>query len=322
LRRRCIRLASRHSLAQLAWEPLDKSGTTTRRVLKGSRQTHAELKTTTYRIKNNAPAAVPAGVGSSDGGAHGAGAGAAALYVDHEADARHGGYIILTTDNAIKSTTAFTRYRFALEPQEEVTFAVEERATHYSHQTGVAQLKKLLAAELDEAVLQAADRTTLAAMVARAERRERLRKVEGELRDDERGDGTPVSARELHAWREQGALPERLLDGLNGLHALKAQRGACASDPTRSAGAHAEGDMRSRPRCSHGGGAGMHARASAMLALSRHVGRPATPHAGHDRSLTPRRAACHPTRRPCSLSHGPPSRALLRRAVSLVLDLT
>jgi len=202
-------------------------GTNGRRTLSGARQTHEEIKRTTYVIKNNATSSTGASsvvgdmatvtamaVGSSSG---------TPLFIDHVADPRHEGYTIMTTDHAIKQTTAFTRYRHVLEPQAEVRFVVEERATHTSTHGSLPQLKKLLASQLNESVLAKADCQRLEAIVDKFERRRLLAKIESELARPELV-GSSVSEQELHGWREQRALPTQLLTSLDGLHALKAKR--------------------------------------------------------------------------------------------------
>jgi len=94
-----------------------------------------------------------------------------------------------------------------------------------------AQLKKLLTAEFDNEILPPTKRTMLEDFVALRERRERLRRVEAELVLEEASDGgssscdaSVVSERELHQWREQGGLPESVLNGIDSLHALRSKR--------------------------------------------------------------------------------------------------
>lgn len=195
-----------------------------RRVLLGSRLTHEERKLTKYTIKNNAAAAATADEAIS--GAISGGSDVVPLYIEHEADAGYGGFSILTSERAIKQTTAFARFKFVLQPQEEIVFEVEEQATRVSHQRKHDNLKGLLDKPLGTGVLSSAVRVRLDALVEGMARRQLLQKVEAELRSAETV-GSAVSERELHTWREQGALPDTLLNGLSSLHALKAQRLEC-----------------------------------------------------------------------------------------------
>lgn len=177
-----------------------------RRRLSGAKETHEEVRKTTYTIKNNATAA--------------AAAPPTPLYIDHEACASHGGYVIRSSEHAIKSTSsgAFTRYRFVLAPQEEVRYTVEEHAQHFTYPVSAAAVRAVLASVSDPAVLSAPDRATLETFVAREERKTRLRQVEETLR------GKEIPERTLHGWRASGGLPETILNSLDGLHALQAKR--------------------------------------------------------------------------------------------------
>jgi hypothetical protein len=190
-----------------------------RRQLAGARQTHLETKATTYTLKNNATVEADAGGAPSAGSL-------TPLYVDHNADSRYGGYVIRTQERAIKSTSsgAFTRYRFMLAPQEEVTFVVEEDAQHYTTHTMPEKIRAVLSAERDAAVLSDADRKTLEEFVARAERRSRLQSIESTLRDLSRSGRSAIPERVRHEWRTSGALPKALLNALDALHAIVAKR--------------------------------------------------------------------------------------------------
>ena len=66
------------------------------------------------------------------------------LYIEHCASSANGGYSILTTENAIKSTTGWTRYQFTLKPLEEITFNVVETVQFYSNSTTKSALTALL----------------------------------------------------------------------------------------------------------------------------------------------------------------------------------
>jgi len=171
--------------------------------LVGAKLTHRSRKRTVYTIRNNSVQ----------------GAAISPLYIDHSADVGLGGYAIETTERAIKTTTAFTRYRFELGPGEEVSFAVDEVVAHSSARRTPRAVRELL--DLPQFrggggadVLDVASRQALEALVARAERATLLDKV----------DGGSVSAEELSKWREASALPPQMLETLGTLAALKAKR--------------------------------------------------------------------------------------------------
>ena len=217
---RSVEHSSAVSGVSLLWKP-DARG---RRVLRGAIEKHDEHKSTRYEVKNSSYAAAPAPGGTPDSysaeAASADGTHAVPLYIDHEADPKHGGYVITPGANAIKQTTAFTRYRYVLAPQEEVQFVVHESASHSATHTSLGSLRGLLCTA-DEDVLVAADRALLEQMVAKFERRALLGRL---LNSDPLG--STVSERELQAWREQSALPDELLHGLDGLQALQVKRNA------------------------------------------------------------------------------------------------
>merc|ERR1719502_584673 len=230
---RAVETTSTTQASTLYWR--SSGSRSQRRHLAGARQAHLETKTTTYTIKNNATVADAAAAESASRTstpASGAAASSTALlYIDHEADVAHGGYVIRTKERAIKSTSsgAFSRYRFVLAPQEEIVFAVVEDAQHYAKHTRPDAIRQeVLGAERDAAALSASDRSTLERFVERAERRDRLRKVEAQLRGGER-----VTERTRHDWRAHDALPTSVLESLDGLHAL----GAKIADGERQKGA-------------------------------------------------------------------------------------
>ena len=242
---RSVEQASSVSTVQLLWR-IDERG---RRVLLGASRKHEEHKATTYTVTNNEAAATARATATPSAAVPGASsegltteaararAGAAfsgppsavpvaspralPLYIDHEADARHEGYVITTTAHAIKQTTAFARYRYVLAPQQQVTFTVDERASYCVRLTSLPQLRLLLAKTYDEAILAAADRSLLELMVSKWERKARLSLVSAS-----EPMGEDVSETELQSWREQGALPKELLQTLDALNALKAKRAA------------------------------------------------------------------------------------------------
>ncbi len=164
--------------------------------------TRREDKRTRYTARNNAAA------------------GNATIYIEHAADARHGGYEILTEARAIKRTTAFARYRLQLGPAEELSFVVEERAVHTTAMREPRAVREELldgpmrGARLEDGALDARTRAALEAFVASAERRVLLGVIES--------DG--VAPDESAAWRRAKLLPASLLDSLDAVQRLGAQR--------------------------------------------------------------------------------------------------
>mmetsp|Transcript_13597 Transcript_13597/g.24242 ORF Transcript_13597/g.24242 Transcript_13597/m.24242 type:complete len:500 (-) Transcript_13597:2165-3664(-) len=51
------------------------------------------------------------------------------LYIDHTAGMAHGGFVITTTDNCIKSVTGWSRFCISLAPQQTLEFCVAEEAS-------------------------------------------------------------------------------------------------------------------------------------------------------------------------------------------------
>jgi len=77
------------------------------------------------------------------------------LYVDHKAQSSHGGFVITTTDNSIKTTTGWSRFAFKLEPQQELTFDIEEQATYLQKiSTNTAQLVAFINHQSQELINQ------------------------------------------------------------------------------------------------------------------------------------------------------------------------
>jgi len=207
---------------------VDAGASERRRRVKGAKQTYEEVKVTKYTIKNNAHAEAAAVVSSGGGlssssSSSSCSSTAVPLYIDHEADMKHGGYSILTSDNAIKQTAAFTRYRYVLAAQQEVSFLVEERAQHTFTLSSAAQLKALLSSSLDSTILSPSDRAALEAMLSRGERRKLLQQLQCLSANFDKN-GFALDERELHAWREAGALSGAMLDSLGSLFALKQEQ--------------------------------------------------------------------------------------------------
>jgi ubiquitin len=77
---------------------------------KGVRLFTTHTRTTEYQLQNSSAAAVE-------------------ILIAHEASNAHGGFSILTSENAIKSTTSFTQYKVPVAGNTTVTFVVSETAS-------------------------------------------------------------------------------------------------------------------------------------------------------------------------------------------------
>jgi len=69
------------------------------------------------------------------------------FYIDHSADSRHGGYVVTTETNCIKSVMGFSRFQFTFQPQEERVFAVKEKATYKESRSTIYRIKSFLASK-------------------------------------------------------------------------------------------------------------------------------------------------------------------------------
>jgi len=92
----------------------------------GCEITKRDERVTTYSIKNNSASR------------------AAVLYVDHTASSYRGGFAITTTERCIKSTTAFSRFRFELAAQTEMMHEVCEEASYSERVTSARAVQQLL----------------------------------------------------------------------------------------------------------------------------------------------------------------------------------
>jgi len=100
---------------------------------RGCRLSLLKQRVSRYNIKNNSPTQT-----------------VEHLYVDHSASCDHGGYAVVTKENAIKSVTGWTRFAFSLKPLEEKTFHVVEEVTIFRNIVG-RELERLLNEEDDAA---------------------------------------------------------------------------------------------------------------------------------------------------------------------------
>merc|ERR1712129_96423 len=76
---------------------------------------HCQTATTRYVIKNNGMRRVPC------------------LYIEHTARSDRGGFAITSTEHCVKSTTGWSRYSLAIEPEAEVVLEVVEEANYEEH---------------------------------------------------------------------------------------------------------------------------------------------------------------------------------------------
>ena len=72
------------------------------------------------------------------------------FYIDHTADTKNGGYLILTKENCAKSVTGFSRFEFSLKPQEKVEFFVVEQANISTLTTTLNELESFLNKQVPE----------------------------------------------------------------------------------------------------------------------------------------------------------------------------
>jgi ubiquitin len=98
----------------------DKNGT-----LKGCDVTYLETKVSTYYIENLSSARS-----------------VNKLYIDHTACTEHGGFIIDTTSNRIKSVMGFSRFEMSLVPSSKVEFVVKESVLHNETNCNYIKIEK------------------------------------------------------------------------------------------------------------------------------------------------------------------------------------
>jgi len=168
----------------------------------GVRISNKQVRTTQYTLKNNSTdRQIPK------------------FYVDHTASATHGGFVITTETNCVKSATGWSRFEVSLPPGGEVVLNIEESATYdrsvtspssikdFLQSTGCAELvaSGIVNSELEGNLHQVVQRQELAAV---------LRKVEG----------CSFNERELRSWQEDDncLIPAELLALVVNLRATEA----------------------------------------------------------------------------------------------------
>jgi len=113
------------------------------------------VRTSRYTIKNNSTSRP------------------AVLFIDHTADAGHGGFAVVTAERCIKATTAFSRFRFELEPMGEGAHAVCEEARYTQRVEGLRAVAAFLEHEsarlIHAGVLAETDAHELRSLVRRKE---------------------------------------------------------------------------------------------------------------------------------------------------------
>jgi len=87
---------------------------------------------TTYKVKNNSSSAIDN------------------LYVHHYAGSQHGGFIITSTDNLVKSTVGFGRFQLAIESGAEVELTVREELNYEVTHKASRHLRKFVEGKWEE----------------------------------------------------------------------------------------------------------------------------------------------------------------------------
>jgi len=157
----------------------------------GCTLSHRKTKTTKYVVKNNSTDRV-----------------VEKFYIDHTADVMHGGFVIQTTSNCIKSVMGFSRFEFKLEPQKEVGFFVTEIATYKQDLTNSNDLINFINHRapplLEEKVLDKSTLSVLKSIVKRQEVLAALSQMEHENFSD----------RDVQKWKAGPSVPSEPKEGL------------------------------------------------------------------------------------------------------------
>jgi len=165
---------------------------------KGCTIYHKVTKRTTYTIKNNSTKkTIPV------------------FYIDHTADTRYDGFVVVTKQRCIKSVMGFSRYEFLCIPsQEEVPFIVEEFATYKQEISNTADLIHFVSrrapALLEQKVLDKDTLGILKSIISRSQTLSALNLIES----------SNYTERELLTWKglftvdpERGTiLPKELIE--------------------------------------------------------------------------------------------------------------
>jgi large subunit ribosomal protein L40e len=104
---------------------------------KGVRLFTTHTRTTEYQLQNSSAAAVE-------------------ILIAHEASNAHGGFSILTSENAIKSTTSFTQYKVPVAGNATVTFVVTETASVSRDIESPDQLREFISQRVADSLEQPA----------------------------------------------------------------------------------------------------------------------------------------------------------------------
>jgi ubiquitin len=155
--------------------------------ISGCRMTFRHTVGTTYLVRNNSTERI-----------------IPKFYLDHVASSAHDGYVIRTKERCIKAVTGFSRFEFALAPQQEVEFTVVEEAAYSTEMTSVStvtgflgraqEVRSLLAAKL----ISTETIATLKEFVRKREIRDALSDIE-----DER-----VTERKARTWAAGSAIDD------------------------------------------------------------------------------------------------------------------
>jgi len=165
---------------------------------KGCSIYHKVTKQSTYQIKNNSTKkSIPR------------------FYIDHTADTRYDGFVVVTKDRCKKAVMGFSRYEFLDIPvQGEVSFKVEESASFKQEITNTAELITFVSrrapALLEQNVLSKETLGTLKSIISRSQTLSALKLIES----------SSYTEKELNTWKglfsvdpERGTiLPKELLD--------------------------------------------------------------------------------------------------------------
>jgi len=127
----------------------------------GGMRNMKSTRVTKYVISNNSNRAVPK------------------FYIDHDASAKHGGYVIKTTERCIKEATGFCRYEFALAANETVEYIVSEEAFYtVTIPAGSYALKQFIEKHTESGLLSQDQIETLMMKVREEEIRNVLYKIQ------------------------------------------------------------------------------------------------------------------------------------------------
>jgi vacuolar-type H+-ATPase subunit I/STV1 len=146
---------------------------------KGCTISHKVTKQTTYNIKNNSTKkSIPR------------------FYIDHTADTRHDGFVVVTKERCMKSVMGFSRYEFVEIPVlGEVSFKVEETATFKQEISNTAELIQFVSrrapALLEQNVMHKETLAELKSIISRSQTLSALKLIES----------SNYTEKELNTWK-------------------------------------------------------------------------------------------------------------------------